>query len=191
MKCFEPVVPAMLLAALGLHNTQLAYSAEIEHSQFPFARFLGDWTLEDDRFQQVWDGNTLQTVSIPDHFTHCAPVNTQSSVLCVVDAGGLKGHILWVVSEDRRSVRHLSHFGDRRVGVGTGALASNGDLSLTIRFEDEPTGTYRRYTYHWLDADRYEMTSVQYGSDEDPTGNWYGGTFVRIVAEDDRDRRAE
>ncbi|MEM9386144.1 MAG: hypothetical protein AAGA68_13855 [Pseudomonadota bacterium] len=148
---------------------------------FPFARFLGDWTLQDDRFLQVWDGKTLDTLTIPGHFTHCAPVNTHYSVLCAVDAGGgLNGHILWVIGEDRRSVRHLSHFGDRRVGVGQGVLEENGDLTLTIRFEDEPAGTYRRYRYRWLDVDRYEMLSVQFDSDERETGNWYGGTFVRV-----------
>ncbi|MEO0425018.1 MAG: hypothetical protein AAF184_21970 [Pseudomonadota bacterium] len=166
-------------------SAAIADTNDAETAPFPFARFVGDWTLQDDRFQQIWDGKTLDTLTIPNHFTHCAPVNTQYSVLCAVDAGGgLKGHILWVASHDRTSVSHLSHFGDRRVGVGKGVLDENGDLTLTIRFEDEPPGTHRRYRYHWLDEDTYEMKSVQFGRDGMETGNWYGGTFVRLNEEE-------
>ncbi|MEL7025511.1 MAG: hypothetical protein AAGL69_17375 [Pseudomonadota bacterium] len=148
---------------------------------FPFERFLGVWTLEDDAFYQVWDGKTVEQLSIPGHLTECQPVNTDYSILCVVSAGELKGHILWVASNDRQSISHLSHFGDRRVGVGEGALDPQGHLSLKIRFEDEPAGTYRLYTYRWVDEDRYEMKSTQYTSENEPTGNWYGGTFVRYT----------
>ncbi|MEM1437383.1 MAG: hypothetical protein AAF545_03910 [Pseudomonadota bacterium] len=173
------LVALFLLATAVLAAPVDARAADIGDATYPFARFVGEWTLENDRFEQVWDGETIEVLSIPGHRTNCAAVNTDYSVLCVVDAGGLKGHILWAASADRRSVSHLSHFGDRRVGVGKGSLSDSGDLTLTIVFEDEPEGTYRQYTYEWIDANRYKMMSVQYGPDDAPTGNWYGGVFVR------------
>ena len=148
----------------------------------PFAPFFGDWTLKQDRFQQVWDGKTVETLSIPNHKTHCAPINTNRSVLCVVDAGDLKGHILWTYDADKKNVHHLSHFGTARNGVGVGSLSEKGDLRSKVSFADEPEGSYRIYEYTWVSKDEYTMMSRQYASDGKPTGNWYGGTFVRVAA---------
>ncbi|MEM1272112.1 MAG: hypothetical protein AAGI08_18850 [Bacteroidota bacterium] len=66
----------------------------------PFERFFGEWTLKEDRFQQVWDGGTVETLTISNHHTLCEAINTTKSVLCVVDAGDLKGHILWTLNSD-------------------------------------------------------------------------------------------
>lgn len=146
----------------------------------PFARFFGTWTLQDDRFQQVWDTRTVETLTIPNHLTNCAPVNTGKSVLCVVDAGDLRGHILWAFDDASSELRHLSHFGTSRLGTGGGSLSEAGDLTITIRFSDEPEQTYRVYEYQWIDDDAYSMLSTQYNEDGSKTGNWYGGTFVRV-----------
>lgn len=158
-------------------------SAAAEGDDYPFAAFLGTWTLEDDRFQQVWDGQTVETLSIPGHMTNCQPLNTQGSVLCLVDAVDFQGHILWTVAADGKTVRHQSHFGTSRMGDGEGTLDQAGNLTLKIRFHDEPEGTYRVYHYQWDGADRYEMMSRQYTTDGQPTGNWYGGAFVRFENE--------
>ena len=156
---------------------------EASFSESPFTPFFGTWTLADDRFQQVWDTQTLQTLEIPNHITRCGPVNTEKTVLCVVDAGDLKGHILWAIESDGKALRHLSHFGDARLGTGHGVMNEAGDLSIEIQFTDEPADTYRHYTYTWIDADTYEMISTQMDSSGQPTGNWYGGVFVRLVSE--------
>ncbi|MDG2534265.1 hypothetical protein P6144_11440 [Sphingomonas sp. HITSZ_GF] len=148
----------------------------------PFARFFGEWTLKDDRFQQVWDGKTVETITIPRHHTKCAPVNTDRSVLCVVDTPDLAGHILWVFDDARDHVRHLSHFGTARSGVGVGSLDAASNLRLEVRFSDEPAGSYRIYEYRWVSNDEYSMLSRQYDSAGKPTGNWYGGSFVRLRA---------
>ncbi|MEM9232609.1 MAG: hypothetical protein AAGA69_00040 [Pseudomonadota bacterium] len=149
----------------------------------PFASFFGEWTLKDDKFQQVWDGETLQTLEIKNHHTNCQPVNTDRSVLCVVDAGDFNGHIFWARDERGLHIHHLSHFGTSRLGTGKGIIDENGDLHLTISFTDEPEGTYREYTYRWITVDEYEMISTQFGADGEPTGNWYGGTFIRLTHE--------
>jgi hypothetical protein len=147
-----------------------------------FARFEGDWKLKDDKFQQVWDGKTVETLSIPRHRTHCAPINTDRSILCVVDAGDLKGHILWSFNSDTQRVHHLSHFGTTRNGVGIGTLDAQGNLRSQVSFQGEPAGTYRIYEYTWVSKDEYAMMSRQYQADGKPTGNWYGGNFVRVVS---------
>ena len=147
---------------------------------YPFERFVGVWQLKEDRFEQVWDGETLQVLEIPGHRTVCARINTDKSILCEVDAVDFAGHILWVLDSETSEVRHLSHFGTERMGVGSGIMSSDHGLELRIAFSDEGQGTYRQYSYEWLGADEYRMISRQYDASGKPTGNWYGGTFERV-----------
>ena len=77
-------------------------------------------------------------------------------------------------------VRHLSHFGTSRLGHGTGTLDAAENLSLEISFSDEPEGTYRAYECTWIGDDTYKMVSTQFSDHGAPTGNWYGGTFIRL-----------
>jgi len=167
-----------LLAASPL--PAMAQSAPAPAPANPFARFFGEWTLKDDRFQQVWDGKTVETLRIPNHHTRCAPVNTARSVLCVVTTPDLAGHILWTYDDAHKAVHHLSHFGTARNGIGAGTLSERADLETKIHFTDEPEGSYRIYEYKWLSDDEYSMLSRQFDRDGKPTGNWYGGSFVRL-----------
>ena len=178
VKAFSLCAALALLAATG---TAQENGPE---RPYPFERFVGEWKLKDDQFQQVWDGKTLETLSIPGHRTNCAPINTDKSILCEVDAVDFKGHILWAVDDRTNAVSHLSHFGERRLGRGTGHLEDDGNLMLNIRFTDEPEGTSRKYTYTWASNDEYIMRSVQFDEEGKPTGNWYGGTFVRVKHDD-------
>jgi hypothetical protein len=127
-----------------------------------FSNFIGTWTLKDDKFELVWDGETVESLDIPNHITVCTSETT-------------------VADDQRRTLHHLSHFGENRMGVGTGTISSEGNLKNRIVFSDEPEGTYRIYEYVWISPDEYHMMSRQYGVDDTPTGNWYGGTFVRMV----------
>lgn len=177
MKSLVVILTACALAGLAAPSSQAQTSPSAEN---PFAAFVGQWTLKDDRFQQVWDGHTVETLTIPGHHTDCQPVNTAMTILCKVSAGDLKGHIFWAYDPPSGQVHHLSHFGERRLGVGTGRLNTKSDLNLTLRFTDEPDGSYRVYDYVWISADEYRMISRQYSADGAPTGNWYGGTFIRV-----------
>lgn len=168
--------------AMGGVLAALLISSPAMAQENPFSRFVGEWTLKDDRFQQVWDGSTVETLTIPDHHTDCQPVNTQMSILCVVEAPDLKGHIFWAFDGASGEVQHLSHFGTARLGTGQGRLSEAGDLTLTLRFRDEPAGTYRIYEYVWVSDNEYEMISRQYDAAGAATGNWYGGSFVRVPA---------
>ena len=177
MRCIRHGVRliAMLLAAVPA----AAAPEQAPPRANPFARFFGDWTLKDDRFQQVWDGKTVETLKIPRHHTRCAAVNTAGSVLCVVTSPDLAGHILWSWDDTHKQVHHLSHFGTARNGIGVGRLDDGADLHLRIRFSDEPEGSYRIYEYKWVSDDEYTMLSRQFDRHGKATGNWYGGSFVR------------
>jgi hypothetical protein len=149
-------------------------------NDYPFAAFAGEWTLKDDKFQHVGDGRNVETLTIPNHHTKCAKVNTDRSILCVVKAGDLNGHILWTYDSAKKRVHWLSHFGTQRTGHGSGTFDAASNLTFRLNFTDEPEGSYREYRYTWLSPDEYRMMSRQYQSDGRATGNWYGGTFVRL-----------
>ena len=99
-------------------------------------------------------------------------------MLSVVDTPP-KGHILWTYNPVKKTVQHLSSFGELRIGVGEGTVDDHGNLKLRVSFEGEAPGTYRLYSYTWLSDDEYELRSVQYDSKNKPTGLFYGGNFVR------------
>jgi len=143
----------------------------------PFHRFFGEWTLKNDDWKQNW-GNGDEAVKIPNHHTVSKALNTNNSVLSVVDTPPA-GHILWTYNPVKKTVQHLSSFGDLRIGVGEGTVDENGNLKLKVSFEGEAPGTYRRYSYTWISDDEYELRSVQYDRNDKPTGLFYGGNFVR------------
>jgi len=168
------------MTVFGVLGPSSAKASDIKTSTNIFAPFFGEWALKNDEFQQVWDGKTIETLSIPGHYTNCQPVNTEQSVMCVVDAGGFQGHIFWAYDSLNNKLHHLSHFGTQRLGTGEGIVSETGNLRNKISFKDEPEGTYRIYEYNWVTADEYTMMSRQYDSDGAGTGNWYGGSFVRL-----------
>lgn len=174
-----------LLFAAACCITSLSWSASVPDTPRAaaptdhFRRFYGEWTLKDDRWNQNW-GQGDEQVTIPHHHTLSKPLNTPNSVLSVVDATHPRGHILWSYNRTTREVHHLSSFGNTRNGVGTGTLNERGDLRLKVNFEDEAAGTYRIYTYTWVSEDEYELLSTQFDARDQPTGLYYGGTFVRL-----------
>src|SRR5688572_25566373 len=172
---FQPCI-----LAFGLFHSAAGYCAESTSDENPFKKYFGEWTLKDNKFQQVWDGKTIETLDIKNHYTECKAINTEGSVLCVVDAGDLKGHILWTYDSDQKKVHHLSHFGSSRNGVGSGILDNKGNLTTNVSFQGELQGSYRIYVYIWVSGIEYSMLSSQYDSNGKPTGNWYGGSFVRV-----------
>lgn len=144
----------------------------------PFHKFFGEWTLKDDNWSHNW-GSGPEQIKIPNHYTMTKALNTNDSVLQMVDTPP-KGHILWVYNPNKKEVYHLSSFGTERSGTGQGTVNENGDVTLKVSFEGEEAGSYRIYHYRWITNDEYELKSVQYNSDGKPTGLFYGGVFIRI-----------
>ncbi|GEM_PF-1638137 len=153
-------------------------------SKNPFANFVGEWTLKNDKWTQNWGGET-ETIDIPGHHTINKQLNTSNSLLSIIDGPEPNGHIFWSINPNTKVVDHLSSFGDIRVGVGQGSINDKGDVQLKIRFEGEPKDTYRIYNYVWINTDEYHMKSVQYNDDNKPTGLFYEGNFIRIKNDKD------
>ena len=146
----------------------------------PFGRFIGEWTLKNDDWTHNWGGDT-ETIKIPNHHTISKPINTDNSLLSIIDGPEPNGHIFWSYNPNTGEVQHLSSFGSIRAGKGSGTVNEQGDVQLRLEFEGEAPNTYRIYHYTWINEDEYHMKSVQYDAKGEPTGLFYEGTFVRIV----------
>lgn len=152
----------------------------LQNPKNPFNKFIGEWTLKNDDWFQNW-GGADEHIKIPNHHTVCRQLNTDNSLLAVIDGTPPYGHIFWSYNPVKKEVDHLSSFGNTRAGVGKGTVNEKGDVSLKISFADEAEGTYRLYTYIWVSENEYELKSIQYDVNDNPTGFFYGGTFVRLM----------
>ncbi|MEL7002486.1 MAG: hypothetical protein AAFN93_07095 [Bacteroidota bacterium] len=148
-------------------------------SKNPFGKFVGEWTLKEDNWTQNW-GNGTETIKIPGHHTVSRQLNTDNSLLSIIDGPEPNGHIFWSYNPKTGEVGHLSSFGTIRAGSGAGEVNDNGDVKLKLVFAGEQEGTYRIYNYRWISQNEYHMKSVQYLDNGELTGLFYEGNFVRI-----------
>lgn len=150
----------------------------------PFKKFVGEWTLKDDKWQQGETAETIDTIYLPNHYTLCKEINTGKSLFWIVEATSAKGHALWTYNAATEEVFMQSSFYADRIGLGSGSINTQGDVFLEMIFEgNEPEGTYRKYSYEWINDDEYILKSYRYNKEHKPTGNFYGGTFIRIKNE--------
>ncbi|MEO0627144.1 MAG: nuclear transport factor 2 family protein [Bacteroidota bacterium] len=154
----------------------------IDMSENPFAKFIGEWTLKDDTWIQNWGGDT-DTLTIPRHHTISCQINTDNSLLSIVDGPEPNGHIFWSYNPNTGEVGHLSSFGTIRMGVGQGEFYDHHNLRLKVSFEGEGPGTYRMYTYEWVNDAEYALYSEQFDENDNPTGLFYAGNFIRVDGE--------
>ena len=173
-------IPSVLLAQKISIEYELNGRTQDDTSKNPFEQFIGEWTLKNDDWTHNWGGGT-ETIKIPNHHTISKEINTSNSLLSIIDGHQPNGHIFWSYNPNTKEVFHLSSFGTIRAGDGKGTINDNGDVKLRLTFEGEPSDTYRIYNYKWLSENEYHMKSVQYGKDDQPTGLFYEGYFVRIV----------
>ena len=190
-KAYEMKTTVKFLLLISFLNTTLALAqtSTIEFelngrntenfSKNPFGRFIGEWKLKDDNWTHNW-GNGTETIKIPGHHTISKEINTDNSLLSIIDGPEPNGHIFWSYNPNTKEVFHLSSFGTVRAGIGKGTVSENGDIKLKLIFEGEPLETYRIYDYKWINDNEYHMKSVQFDHNDKPTGLFYEGTFVRI-----------
>ena len=91
-------------------------------------------------------------------------------------------HVLWSYETASDKVHHLSHFGPIGQGInarGAGELDALGNLTLTLHFEDLPSGHYRVYEYLWLSNKSYRIHAKEFGVGGVDTGRGYMVTYVR------------
>ena len=152
-------------------------------NQNPFAKFFGEWTLKNNDWSQNW-GYGDEQIKIPNHHTISTGINTKNSLISIIDGPEPNGQIYWSYNPVTHEVDHLSSFGDSRAGRGKGTVDKSGNLRLKLVFEGEAKDTYRIYSYIWINDDEYVLKSVQFDKNDQPTGLFYGGTFVRIPKKD-------
>ena len=190
MKTIITLLGLLFSCSMFAQNESINYAlngrpsnAEIQDSltksQNPFAPFIGEWALKDDTWMQNWGGQN-DPIKIPGHHTVSSQINTEHSLLSIVDGPEPNGHIFWTYNPNTKEVGHLSSFGTIRLGKGSGAFYGEGNLRLKVSFEGEAKGTYRIYTYEWISPDEYALNSVQYDAQDQATGLFYKGNFVRI-----------
>ncbi len=159
-----------------LSNTQIQNA--IDEAKNPFAKFIGEWTLKEDTWIQNW-GDKTDTLTIPKHHTISAQINTENTLFSIIDGPEPNGHIFWSYNPKTKVIQHLSSFGKIRAGVGKGKFYGNHNIKLRISFEGEPSGTYRIYTYEWINHNEYVLQSIQFDQKGHPTGLFYKGNFIR------------
>ncbi|MEN0046089.1 MAG: hypothetical protein AAF806_03410 [Bacteroidota bacterium] len=190
MKIFILVTLHLLSAQIFAQRTSISYELNgkhtnqeirdaIEISKNPFAQFIGEWTLKNDTWVQNWGGEN-DTLKIHQHHTISCQINTENSLLSIIDGPEPNGHILWSFNPNTKEVNHLSSFGAVRIGVGKGEFYGQNNLRLKISFEGEAPGTYRIYTYEWISDSEYALHSKQFDEKGNPTGLFYEGNFIRI-----------
>lgn len=171
----------------GRASNQALEAGQYQNSINPFVKFIGEWTLKNDDWTQNWGGDT-ETIKIPGHHTVSSEINTDNSLISIIDGPAPNGHIFWSYNPVTKQVHHSSSFGTVRAGQGNGSVNKNGDLRLKISFEGEAKGTYRIYTYTWLSLDEYALKSIQFDANDAPTGLFYQGNFMRIKNAQDEDQ---
>ncbi|MEL7121703.1 MAG: hypothetical protein AAFO07_19800 [Bacteroidota bacterium] len=162
-------------------NSEIENSIEV--SKNPFAKFIGEWTLKNDTWIQNWGGDN-DTIKIPLHHTVSCQINTENSLISIIDGPEPNGHIFWTYNPNTKEVGHLSSFGTIRMGNGKGEFYGQNNLRLKVSFEGEAPGTYRIYTYEWINENEYALYSKQFDQDDNPTGLFYQGSFIRINQKD-------
>ncbi len=142
----------------------------------PFARFIGSWTLKNDDWKS---GNQAEenVVKWYNHFSSCKQLHTVGSLLWTVDAGSLRGNILWVYNFQTKEMVQSSSYTPTVTSLGKGKVDKEGNIELKVHF-DGNMDAYRLYTYTWLSDDEYQL-HARYFENDQPTGFFYQGNFVR------------
>ena len=102
-----------------------------EVSKNPFVKFVGEWTLKNDDWKQNWGGKD-EAIKIPNHHTVSGEVNTDISLLSIIDGPQPNGHIFWSYDPASQTFHHLSSFGTSRSGVGSGTVDLEGNLRIKV-----------------------------------------------------------
>lgn len=182
-KLLIPLLPLFILCDVAAQTETISYELNgrdpSDISNNPFGKFIGEWTLKNDDWTHNW-GSGPETIKIPSHHTVSKQLNTNNTLLSIIDGPEPNGHIFWSYNPNTGEVHHLSSFGEIRAGNGSGKVTENGDVELKLVFEGEPKGTYRIYNYTWISNDEYHMKSVQFSENDEPTGLFYEGNFVRV-----------
>ncbi len=143
----------------------------------PFEKFIGEWEMKDDIFESNFGGEYKAEVN-PNRSFIFKELGTQNSIVSIQDFDGFKVDIFWTYDSTKRQIHHLSMSDD--IAKGTGEFSENGDLELKLVYENGCENCYRIYSFRWKSENEFFFRGT-FHKDEEPTGDFYGGTFIRKV----------
>lgn len=143
----------------------------------PFEKFKGEWVLKDDIFETNFGDKYKEDVN-PNRSFVVKELGTKNSVVWIEDFDGFKVDIFWTYDFKQKQVHHLSMSND--IAKGIGEFKESGDLEIKLIYENSCENCYRIYSFQWKSENELFFRGSFY-KDEKPTGDFYGGTFIRKV----------
>ena len=146
----------------------------------PLEMFEGDWILKKDKWKSSFDCNYSETI-LPNIIFSAQLVDPKNTLRWYYDfKNGFQASVLWVYDEETEILYDLSNNSYNHIGSGSGKFDEKNDLRLKIQFRNLDEKQYTIYQYHWISPDEFDLKATNY-NDDSPTGDFYGGTFVRKV----------
>ena len=143
--------------------------------------FEGEWKLKD----YVWKSksNSVYKEDVnPNRSFVAKTVGPENTILWEEDFdNGAWATLLWTYHKETGRVNHISNTTDNNIGIGVGEFNNNNDLTIKIVYPNGCTNCHRIYSFHWIEAGAFDFKATIY-KDDKPTGDFYGGTFVKKVS---------
>ena len=172
----------MIIIFLSLLSTQsFCQVSGIDSTKNPLENFVGDWVLKDGIWKGVANGKHWESVH-PDLIFNAKLIGPQNTLLWLYDFGKdgpfTTAVVLWAYDEKSNIVYDLSNNSNNHVAMGKGRFEENNDLKIKMDFVTKSLIDFNLYHWHWISPDEFELIVTIYKNNT-PTGNTYGGTFVR------------
>ena len=156
-------------------RTKSPHNQQSGTQENPFERFKGEWVLKDDIFESDFDGVYKKDVN-PNRSFMVKELGTKNSIVWIEDFDGFMVDIFWTYDFKKKQIHHLSMATD--IARGLGNFKENGNLELKLTYENGCKGCYRIYSFQWKSDSEFFFRANLF-KDEKPTGDYYGGTFLK------------
>jgi catechol 2,3-dioxygenase-like lactoylglutathione lyase family enzyme len=177
-KIIQYVVAAIaFIIILFLHSSMMFAQNTIANSD-KLKLFEGEWKLKDNVWKSKSDSVYKEDVN-PNRSFVAKAVSPENTLLWEEDFdNGAWATLLWTYHWETGRVNHISNTTDNNIGIGVGEFDNNNDLTIRIVYPNGCTNCHRIYTFHWIEAGEFDFKATIY-KDDKPTGDFYGGTFIR------------
>jgi catechol 2,3-dioxygenase-like lactoylglutathione lyase family enzyme len=143
--------------------------------------FEGEWKLKDNVWKSKSNSVYKEDVN-PNRSFVAKAVSPENTILWEEDFdNGVWATLLWTYHRETGRVNHISNTTGNNIGIGVGEFDNNNDLTIKIVYPNGCTTCHRIYTFHWIEAGEFNFKATIY-KDDKPTGDFYGGTFIKKVS---------
>jgi|GEM_PF-1990247 len=140
--------------------------------------FEGEWKLKDNVWKSRINSVYKEDVN-PNRSFVAKAVSPENTILWEEDFdNGAWATLLWTYHKETGRVNHISNTTDNNIGIGVGEFDNNNDLTIKIVYPNGCTNCHRIYSFHWIKAGEFDFKATIF-KDGEPTGDFYGGTFVK------------